>query len=294
MTKTPTLSISIVTYRSDVGAFRKALLALHRALAVASEAYPLSTTLFIVDNSCDPAWSNCLEATMLQAFPETATARAEFIKSTSNSGYGRGNNIAIEKARSDYHLVLNPDVYLESDALRGAISYMEHNHQVGLLSPAVYGSDGRRHHICKRDPDLLVMTLRGFCPSRLRSFFQRRLDLFEMRDRDYAQIITDVQYPTGCFMFFRTRDLKRIGGFDPRFFLHFEDADAGRRLRQIAAIHYLPSVQVVHDWAGGVRQSWRRRWLAAKSGIIYFSKWNGALGASESVAMPRPELREKR
>lgn len=288
MTKTLTLSISIVTYRSDLEIFCKTLAGLHRAVAAASETYPLSVTLFVVDNSVSEAWSRRLEEAVRRAFPQREAVRAEFIKSSSNSGYGRGNNVAIEKACSDYHLVLNPDVYVESDALCAAIAYMKDNRQVGLLSPAVYGSDGRRQYLCKRDPDPLVMFVRGFFPRVLRRLFRRRLDLFEMRDRDYDRVITDIPFPTGCFMFFRTSELKRIGGFDPRFFLYFEDADIGRMIRQISAVHYSPRVRIIHDWAGGVRRSWYLQWLATKSAFIYFSKWSGA----SSEAASGSELRE--
>ena len=63
---------------------------------------------------------------------------------------------------------------------------------------------------------------------------------FEMRACDYAKPIFDVEYPTGSCMFFRTSVLQHINGFDPDYFLHYEDADIGRRILQVAQIRYVP------------------------------------------------------
>jgi hypothetical protein len=267
------LSISIVVYRSDLDVFTHSLNALHVAVMNAAGSRSLQVELYIVDNSCDPAWRPRLEAAAGKAFPANRAIRSEVIVSPKNVGYGSANNLAICKVASDYHLVMNPDVCVDPFAIDHALEYMEQNRNAGLLVPDVRGEDGIRHYLCKRDPTLFIMTLRGFGPSWLNRLFLRKLNHFEMRDRDHERDIHDVEFPTGCFMFFRTLLLKTIGGFDPRFFLYFEDADVGREMRQVAPIHYVPQVRIVHRWTRGFRNSWYLRWCIVKSGIIYFRKW---------------------
>jgi len=96
-----------------------------------------------------------------------------------------------------------------------------------------------------------------------------------MRDCDYDKPIHPLEYPTGCFMFFRTVPLKAIGGFDQDFFLHYEDADIGRRMLKVARVFYVPSVRVTHRWARDTHRTLRAMLITARSGWLYWRKWGG-------------------
>jgi GT2 family glycosyltransferase len=197
------------------------------------------------------------------------------VRSSGNVGYGQANNIVIANACSDYHIVINPDLFVSVDALLEALRFMQDQPDVGLLTPAVFGEDGERHYLCKRNPTFLVMFLRSFSPKWLQSRFSYVVAAFEMRDCDYEKSIQPVEYPTGCFMFFRTLQLQEIGGFDPDFFLHYEDADIGRRILRVARVVYVPSVRVVHRWARDTHRSLFTMFITAKSGLLYLRKWGG-------------------
>jgi nucleoside-diphosphate-sugar epimerase len=217
----------------------------------------------------------------------------ELTRSPGNVGYGRGNNLAIAHARSDYHAVINPDLFVDADALLEALRFMEGHTDVGLLSPAVVGEDGERHYLCKRNPTLLIMFLRSFAPLWLQSLLRSIVDEFEMRNCDYAKPIHPLEYPTGCFMFFRTAPLQAIGGFDPDFFLHYEDADIGRRILKVARVFYVPSVRVTHRWARDTHRSLQAMLLTARSGLLYWHKWGGVF-SSECAEEPTAVLARAR
>jgi nucleoside-diphosphate-sugar epimerase len=204
------------------------------------------------------------------------------VRAPANLGYGRGNNLAIAGACSDYHLVINPDLFVDPDAILEALRFMESHADVGLLSPAVFGENGDRHFLCKRHPTLLIMFLRSFAPLWLKSWLRFVLDEFEMRDCDYDKPIHPLEYPTGCFMFFRTAPLKAIGGFDPDYFLHYEDADIGRRILEVARVFYVPSVRVTHRWTRDSHYSLRAKFRAVKSGWLYWRKWGGTVRAKSA------------
>ena len=62
-----------------------------------------------------------------------------------NTGYGSTHNIAIKKAiesGADYHIVLNPDIYFESEVLPELVSFMDSNTDVGYILPKVTYPDG--------------------------------------------------------------------------------------------------------------------------------------------------------
>lgn len=274
------LSASLVLYKPDLATLERTLLALQEAGRVARDAYMLQLELTLVDNSCDPALHQQLRGWLDARRTAMPDWTVHLLLSPGNVGYGRGNNLVIERIKSDYHLVVNPDLFVAPDALREALRFLEDHPETGLLTPAVFGEDGGRHYLCKRHPTLLIMFLRSFPPKWLQAWFKPTLAEFEMRDCDYDRPIFDVEYPTGSCMFFRTSVLKQIKGFDPDYFLHYEDADIGRRALQVARVMYAPDVKVVHQWARDTHRSWVSRLVTIRSGLLYWRKWGGVFSST--------------
>jgi nucleoside-diphosphate-sugar epimerase/GT2 family glycosyltransferase len=283
------LSASVVLYKPDLPAVERTLLALQQAVLVAKQHYALRPSLTLIDNSDDPALYLAITSWFEGFRARVPDWSLQLVQSPGNVGYGRGNNLAIAHAHSDYHAVINPDLFVDADALLEALRFMEGHADVGLLSPAVVGEDGERHYLCKRNPTLLIMFLRSFAPLWLQSLLRSVVDEFEMRDCDYDKPIHPLEYPTGCFMFFRTAPLQEIGGFDPDFFLHYEDADIGRRILKVARVFYVPSVRVTHRWARDTHRSLQAMLLTARSGLLYWRKWGGVL-RSECAEEPTAAL----
>lgn len=188
-----------------------------------------------------------------------------------NLGYGRGHNIPIrESARHfRYHLICNPDILLGPGVLDALYDVMERRSEVGLVMPRVRGPDGEQHYLCKRAPSPL-----DYLPSSLtpRGWRTRRRAHFEMRDYSYDEEMHP-ECLSGCFMFMRASVLERLGGFDDRFFMYFEDFDLSRRVRRIADTLYYPRVHVIHEHRRGHRRSLRLLRIFGTSAVHYFNKW---------------------
>lgn len=188
-----------------------------------------------------------------------------------NVGYGRGHNLAIRRATGThkYHLICNPDI----TALPGTVDvlrdFMEANPDVGVSMPKLIGPDGDVQYCCRRSPLLLDYLAQLVSPG---GWGRARRDSLEMRGRDYNATM-EVPCLSGCFMFFRSEVLARIGGFDERFFLYFEDFDLSLRASKVARNVYVPSTHVVHQRQSAHRHSWRLRMVFAVSAMKYFSKW---------------------
>ena len=69
--------------------------------------------------------------------------------------------------------------------------------------------------------------------------------------------------------------MRRLGGFDERFFLYLEDADIGRRVNQVATSIYHPELVVVHKWARGTHTDLMLWWETVRATFIYWRKWGG-------------------
>lgn len=268
------LTISVVLYSSDMSLLSEVIDTVSKACMYVSHSRPLACELDLINNNPDDKHKEFIAALARSASTEYFSV--SFIDSGVNSGYGAGNNISIRRHKdADYHLVLNPDVLVREDALTNALDYLDLNLDVGLLTPQVKGFDGRLYHFCKLHPTLLDMIIRCVSSPVLNHLFLKRNVRYEMRDHDYQSVIKPVPYPTGCFMLFRRSVLERIGGFDEGYFLHYEDADIGRRVGQVSQTAYVPTVLVWHKWSRDSHKSWRMRWITIKSALRYWWKWGG-------------------
>ncbi len=193
----------------------------------------------------------------------------------SNNGYGRGHNTAIEWAieqNSTYHLVLNPDIQFEVDALQKLMAYMEHNPEIGLLMPKVLYPSGALQYLCKLLPTPFDLLGRRFLPGPFKLAFKKQMDAYECRHLSYSETM-DVPNLSGCFMFMRTAALTNVGAFDPQFFMYLEDTDLCRRIGMQYRTVYYPEVQIIHAYEKGSYRFNKLLFYHLQSAFRYFNKW---------------------
>lgn len=194
------------------------------------------------------------------------------IKNDKNFGFGYGHNQVINKFDAKYYLIYNPDLRVRNNILKELFDYMETNQNVGMVTPKVTYPSGEIQYLCKQNPTVFDLFVRRFLPDGLKKLFQGREEWFQMKYTGYDQEFV-IPYATGCFMFFRNDILKVTGGFDPKFFLHLEDADLSRRTNLISKCVFYPYNSVEHLWARGSHKSLRQTLITIKSAWYYFNKW---------------------
>ncbi|EDM37179.1 putative lipopolysaccharide biosynthesis glycosyltransferase [Pedobacter sp. BAL39] len=225
----------------------------------------LRVRLFLVDNSPTDDLRNLYD-----------DDRVEYIFNPTNPGFGAAHNIAILKAfdlDSMYHLVLNPDIYFAEGTLEKLYAFMESDLETGHVMPKVLYPDNSIQYLCKTNPTVFDLFARRFMPSFLKKYFKERMDRYEYKDKDYNEIIYNIPYLSGCFMFLRTNTLKKVGLFDDRIFMYIEDADLTRRFLQHSKTAYYPEAIVYHHFAKGSHKNWKLTWYSIHGAFIYFNKW---------------------
>lgn len=263
------LSISIVVYHLDPPVLRRLLTSLAVAVRAARDAGALANTkLTLVDNAEDDRNESTLAALLEEQAP--APWQAVLETGHGNIGYGRGHNRVIAETDSDFHLILNPDVFLEADALRVALTHFATHPHTVAVAPAITDGDGNREYACKRYPSVLDFLLRGFAPAFLRRWFSARLARYEMQDLPGDRPTQDIPIISGCCMLFRSSALRELGGFDPRYFLYFEDFDLSMRAHPLGPLTYLPDMQITHLGGNSARKGLRHILLFARSGFRFF------------------------
>ena len=217
--------------------------------------------LWIIDNSNDAKYK----------YLESFNNRITYINSGENLGYGRAHNIALRNFvdKTDYHIILNPDISFDRDVIEELITFLESNKNVGLVAPKAIYPDGSPQSNGRLIPDPLHLILRRF-------FSISRLNI--KRNEDYElKYMGDSNYLTpvvlGSFMMFRNASLKEIGFFDERFFLYPEDIDISRRMFDKYDNVIYVKKQFVHHHYQESYKSLKLLVTHALEMIKYFNKW---------------------
>ncbi|MES2901958.1 MAG: glycosyltransferase [Pseudomonadota bacterium] len=190
-----------------------------------------------------------------------------------NPGFGSAHNWALREAAragSRFHFVLNPDVQFDPAAVSELLGYMLEHDDIGMLAPRVHYPDGRLQPLCKLLPHPVELALRRFAPVLYRC--SGRLARYELHGSGYDKVM-EVPALSACFLLLRVETVLRVGMFDERFFLYFEDVDLSRRVQAVARTVYVPSVCIVHEYAKGSYKSWRLLGHHIVSAVRYFNKW---------------------
>ena len=269
------LQISIVTHRPDMKLLERCLRKLALAIAAGREAGAMRTVhLALIDNSEDRAVADSVIKLGKQRFSDTGV-HVTYLHGHANIGYGAAHNLVLHGTGSDYHLVLNPDVELAPDALSNGVRWLDRHPDVGALAPLARDSAGRRVYLCKRYPAIFDLFLRGFAPRFVRRIFRRRLDRYEMRDimdRTPAEDVFGIPALSGAFMLVKRFAIDRTGGFDPKFFLYFEDFDWSVRLNRITRTAFVPSVEIGHHGGHAARKGLRHIAWFVRSGVRFYRR----------------------
>lgn len=262
---------SVVIHNPELSDVEHLVSTYKTAIDHAKNFFEMKNELIFIDNSLQDYYQK-----IICEITDKYKITYRYICLSTNGGYGHGHNQAIKQSNSDYHIICNPDIKFQVDTLKVAIDYMQNNSNVGLLTPAVFNKNGNRQYLCKHNPTIFHLFLRRFVPNKIKdTFFSNYLAHFEHRNYSYNEKIKNIPFCTGCFMFFRTHILKKLNGFDERFFMYLEDADLSRRSLKIADNVYLPSFKVVHGWNRGSYYNKKLRNAAIKSAIKYWYKWGG-------------------
>jgi GT2 family glycosyltransferase len=269
------LTVSVVTYRPDAALLDRCLRRLALAIGAAREdGVVKSVALALIDNSENRAIADEVVRLGKKRFADSGV-QLHFLHGHANIGYGIAHNLMLHGTGADYQLVLNPDVDVAHDAIINAIRWLDANPEVGALAPSVTKPDGTPDFLCKRYPVVFDLFLRGFAPPFMRRWFRRRLDRYDLRDLidpAKSEPVRDVPVMSGCCMLVRRKAIDATGGFDPKFFLYFEDFDWSVRLGKVTQTAYLPSFQVVHHGGGAARKGWKHIGWFAKSALRFYRK----------------------
>lgn len=263
------LTVSIVVYSLNEAILLGVLRDLRTAINSARQAGELSNAnMTLVDNGQQQGALEALATTVFADQP------VEIVSGHGNIGYGRAHNLIINTdepaSPEDCYLILNPDVYLHADALTVGLKHLRKHPASVAVTPSIMDDAGHRQSGCKRYPSVLDFVLRGFAPAPVKRRFSQRLRQYEMLDLPHDEPSDNIPIISGCFMLFRHAQLKQLQGFDPGYFLYFEDFDLAIRARALGTLTYLPTMQIRHLGGHSARKGWRHIGMFIWSALQFY------------------------
>ncbi len=224
------LSVVIVNY--NVKYFLEQCL-----LSVIKASSHIETEILVVDNNSSDGSVEYIR----QRFPDI-----QVIANKDNPGFSKANNQAIQIAKGEFILILNPDTLVAEDTFDSCIDFMNKHEDAGALGVKMVDGKGVFLPESKRalpTPEVAFYKIFGLArlfPQSHR-FGKYHLSYLSQHETNPIDILS------GAFMFFRKNVLDEIGYFDETFFMYGEDIDLSYRVLKAGyQNYYLADTTIIH------------------------------------------------
>jgi N-acetylglucosaminyl-diphospho-decaprenol L-rhamnosyltransferase len=179
--------------------------------------------------------------------------RVTLVRSETNVGFGAAVNLGAAQAatrrRDPLILLLNPDATLTPAVVPALARELDRFPECAIVGPGILNEDGTMQGSARGDPTLLT-GLFGRTTGLTRLFPNSgvaRRNIVSPEDLPAGQDSLEVDWVSGACMLLRRDAFDEVDGFDPAYFLYWEDADLCRRLRlRGRTIRYVPGVRIRH------------------------------------------------
>ncbi|HEX2272558.1 MAG TPA: glycosyltransferase family 2 protein [Acidimicrobiales bacterium] len=173
-----------------------------------------------------------------------ADARALFLPTGANLGFGRAANRGVAVTTAPYVMVLNPDAVVHRGAVEALAAALDGDEGLAVVGPRVDNPDGTVYPSARRFPELGVAAGHAFLGLvRPANRFTRR---YRMLDADRTRA-GPVDWVSGTCMLVRRSAFDAVGGFDEAYFMYVEDVDLCWRLWRAGwRVAYEPTARVTH------------------------------------------------
>jgi N-acetylglucosaminyl-diphospho-decaprenol L-rhamnosyltransferase len=160
-----------------------------------------------------------------------------------NLGYGRAANLGVRETTSEFVVVANPDIVWEPGSIDELLSAASRWQQGAAFGPRIHTPEGAIYPSARALPSLG----RGIGHALFGWWWPSNPWTAAYRVEKQAPVERTAGWLSGSCLLLRRDAFDEVGGFDPGYFMYFEDLDLGDRLGA-AGWHnvYVPSAVVCH------------------------------------------------
>jgi N-acetylglucosaminyl-diphospho-decaprenol L-rhamnosyltransferase len=150
------------------------------------------------------------------------------------NGFAANHNQAFMRSSGQFFCVLNPDIRLPENPFQPLLDKLQ-NDSVGVAAPLIAAKNGAVEDSARCFPTPFKILCKTFGRYNVSDYVIKKETIFP-------------DWVGGMFMLFRSEVFEKLGGFDPRYFLYYEDVDICARLRlQGYEVVLCPQAKAIHD-----------------------------------------------
>jgi GT2 family glycosyltransferase len=200
--------------------------------------YHLVKNIFVVDNNSEDGSADRI----------TPNTKLQIIRNTSNEGFAKACNKGFELCKAEFTLLLNPDARLMENTLEACTTFMAKNNNVDILGCRLIDDNNNTMPSCSRFPTALRFFFDATGLSKIAPSIFKPATIMTDWKHDESRYVDQVM---GAFMFMRTKVFEKIGYFDERFFVYFEELDFSLRLKKHGGCtYYNKNITAFHKGEG--------------------------------------------
>lgn len=184
-----------------------------------------------------------------------------------NYGFAKGYNESLKQVQSDYYVLLNSDVEVETNWIEPVINMMQNDVSIGASQPKILTYSNRN-----------VFEYAGACGGWMDCFGYpfARGRVFDVCEKDNGQYddAEKIFWASGAALFVKANLFHQVGGFDNYFFAHQEEIDFCWRLQLAGYNIYVCPQSVVYHVGGGTlpKGNERKVFLNFRNNLIMLAK----------------------
>lgn len=223
------ISVIIINYNTDA-------LTLQAVASVFRYVKGFSFEIIVVDNNS----KETRVGNDLASYPNTY-----FYQLDTNIGFGKANNFGYSKSKGNYIFLFNSDSYLMNEnAIPTFIDYLENHENVGCVGGNLVAANGEPNISYGNFLSVEKMLHDYGIKKVTKDHYVSTLATSKVCDFEEP---TAVDYLTGAAIMIKRDLIEKLGLFDTRYFMYFEDMDLCYRYKKKGYISVvLPSVKIVH------------------------------------------------
>lgn len=196
---------------------------------------------------------------------------AHLLVDRSNPGYGAAANAGIAQCDADCVLLLNSDTILRAGALEALRTYLHAHPRAAVVGPRLVNPDGTLQRSIHQFPSPLVTLLDyswvGWAVGKVPLLRK----LYLASDPHTRARVTP--WVTGAALAIRKQAFESVGGFDPSYFMYYEEVDLSYRLHRAGwETHFAPVTDVVHVGGASTRHDVGRMFAQQMTAALRFSE----------------------
>lgn len=209
--------------------------------------------LIIVDNNSKDATDSIIER----------YKKITFIKSPKNLGYAGGNNLGIKHAikhGAKYIFILNPDVFLDKNCIKYLLENFSKNEKLGIAGPKILTNDKK------------IWSLGGIIDKKR---YSAGLIKYGINESSKVSFSGKVDFISGTAILIDKKVFDKIGFFDEKYFLYYEDVDFCVRANKVGFDLYIDmKAKIIHYESSSVgKNSKNMQYYMARNHLMFVNKF---------------------